>query len=422
MLKATVALVAAGAITLVADDVRAAGFQNMSQSATATAMGSAGTANPDEPNSSFYNPANMAFQDTFQIYVGNSNILPFSSYTNPAGEATNTEAAFFPPPNLHVGVPLPVIGGAVGVGLTLPYGLGIGWPEDWEGRDTIVSQNLQTYNINPNVAYQIPGVDLAIAIGGQIYLSNVELKQTFILRDDVEVPAQIAGNGMGFGFTGAVMYKPIEELTVGLNFRSGSTINYEGRAHFEGEEGTTFEQTFIDQDVSTAISLPTAVTLGFGYQLSDLFLELDVVFTTWSNYERIDLEFSEPCEDGDQTCIPVPGETNPPTTSIVSNWTDALAFRFGTQYSVNEQIDVRAGLVFDLTPIPDETLSPSLPGNNRIAFSLGGGYTTDFGLRADLGYQLVNALEREVGAENQNLPGTYTTTAHVLGINVGYGY
>ncbi len=423
MLRATVVLVAAGAATLGARDAHAAGFQNLSQSATATAMGSVGTANPDEPNSNFYNPANMVFQDTWQVYVGNTNILPSSSYTSPAGDRTETLPAFFPPPNLNIAVPLPAIGAAVGIGVTLPYGLGIAWPDDWEGRDTIVSQTLQTYNINPNVAFKIPNVDLGVSVGGQVYLSTVELNQTFILRDDVEVPAQIGGSGSGFGFTAAVMYKPIENLTVGLNFRSGATIDYEGRAHFEGEEGTVFEQTFIDQDVTTAISIPNAVTLGFGYQLADLFLEVDVNFTTWSDYEKLDLEFSEPCEAGDQTCSVADGDTtNPPTTTIVSNWNDAVAFRLGAQYSINDQIDVRAGAVLDLTPIPDQTLSPSLPGNNRVAFSLGGGYTTDFGLRADLGYQFVNALEREVGAVNQNLPGTYTTTAHVLGINLGYGY
>jgi long-subunit fatty acid transport protein len=61
-----------------------------------------------------------------------------------------------------------------------------------------------------------------------------------------------------------------------------------------------------------------------------------------------------------------------------------------------------------------------LPGNDRAIVSLGLGYSIA-GVRADVGYQFVNALEREV-VDTNNLPGIYKTKAHVIGINLGYGY
>lgn len=412
-------LIAALCGVLYAADASAAGFQNLSQSATANAMGSVGAANPDEPNASFYNPANMAFGDSFQIYLGNTNILPFSSFTNTNGERTETLPAFFPPPNFHVGVPI-LDGLHLGVGVTFPYGLGIAWPEDWEGRFDLVSQNLQTINTNPNVAFRIPDLDLSVALGAQIYYATVTLNQVFGLRDDVEVGAQLGGDGLGLGVTAALMYKPTRDLTIGLNYRSGTTIDFAGSVHFDGEEGTAFESTFVDQDISTSLSIPNAFTLGVGYQLDKTFVEVDVNYTAWSSYDRLDLEFSRPCPDGASGCEA--GGTNPPTTSIITNWRDSFAFRLGLQHELMENLKVRAGAVFDLTPIPDQTLSPSLPGNDRAAFSAGVGYTIA-GIRLDLGYQFVNALSREVSQDNtSSLRGTYSTTAHVLGVNVGYGY
>ena len=71
-----------------------------------------------------------------------------------------------------------------------------------------------------------------------------------------------------------------------------------------------------------------------------------------------------------------------------------------------------------MTPIPDETVSPSLPGNNRAVFSVGTGYTVA-GFRGDIAYMLV-ATSRDI--DNGNQDGTYKTTANIIGINVGYGF
>lgn len=405
-----------------AQDVMAAGFQNMSQSATATAMGSMGTANPDEPNSSFYNPANMAFRDSFNIYIGNTNLLPSSSWTSIDGEqSAETEFGYFPPPNLHLAAPIGDTGVAVGVGVTLPYGLGIAWDSNWVGQYAIVSQDLQTLNINPNVAYKIPGLDLAIAAGVQIYRSSVELNRNIGLSTDGEqkVSAQLGGAGGGIGFTASAMYKPTKQISIGLNYRSGVKLSMDGRAHFEGEEGTPFASTFVDQDISTELNIPHTVALGIGFTHEKLFVGFDAVYTTWSDYDRVELKFSRPCPEGSSTCEP--GETNPPTTVILGDWEDVFAFRLGAQYSVSDDLDARVGLVYDLSPVPERTLAPSLPDNDRIAISAGVGYTIADLIRADLGYQFVNAIEREV-VDNPNLPGTYSTTAHVIGVNLGYGY
>lgn len=421
-------LVSGGAMTLFllagSTSAMAAGFQNMSHSATANAMGSMGTANPDEPNSSFYNGANLALRDGFEIYVGDTVLIPTSTYQPlEGGEKTSTVSQVFPPPNLHMGLPIDLKGAGtigVGMGITLPYGLGIAWPDDWEGRALIIAQDLQTYNFNPNVSYKVPNLDLALGVGAQIYHSNVRLERDVVLRDDTSVRSVITGSGQGYGATASLMYKPNNSVSLGLNYRSAVTLDIEGSAKFTGEEGTPFEQTFTDQGGSTAINIPHALTLGVGWTYDKVFVGLDVNYTTWSRNQQTVLEFSEPCLEGSTTCDFGVDSTDPPTTVITSNWNDAMAFRVGFQYEAIENLKLRAGFVYDMTPVPEQTLSPSLPDNNRAVISTGVGYTYK-SVRADLGYQYVSAIERRV-EDNQNLPGVYKTSAHVFGLNLGYGF
>lgn len=387
-----------------------AGFQNTSQSASANGMANAAVANEDEGNASFYNPAYMTQNDGFRAYVGDTIIVPSTTYTpEDGGDTLSTEAQVFPPPNLHLqyrfGENL-----AAGIGLTFSYGLGIAWPEGWVGRENIVSQDLQTANITPVVAYEIPDLNLSVAAGAQLMRGTVELNQDIRLPHDNFVRAQLGGAGFGFGGIAALYFEPNDKLSLGFNYRSRVKVNFnEGSVHFEGEEDTPLYTTFQDNSGTTSITTPDAFALGVGYRLSDLFLELDVNYTLWQTYDEVVLDIDT---EGDDRALS--------ELQIVNNWESAFAFRLGASYNITENFPVRLGVAYDMTPIPDETVNASLPGNDRVSGSIGTGYTIS-GFRADVGYQFVNALTRDV--QNDRAPnGEYKTTAHVLGVNVGYGF
>lgn len=394
-------------VLAVPTDGEAAGFANTAQSATSTGMGGVGIANPNEGNATFYNPALMGLQDGFRIYVGPTLIIPNTTYEAfDSSVESATETTIFPPPNLHAHYSI-TDNLAVGVGATFPFGLGVTWPDDWVGREDIIHQSLQTLDVTPAVSYTIPSINLTIAGGAQFAFSSLELERNVILRSDTEVETKLAGDGHGYGGIAGIVFQPTENITIGANYRSAVKLNYDGRAHFDGEKGTPFEQQFVDGEVTTDLTVPHFIGVGFGWQLKRLFLELDLNYHTWSTYDEVVIDFKEDKPDD--------------TTTIVNDWSDAGAIRFGASYEVIDQLPVRLGLGYDRTPIPDDTVNASLPGNHRAIASLGVGYTFDFGLRLDGAYELVAALEREI--ENDRAPnGRYQTTAHLVGINVGYGY
>ncbi len=395
----------------------AAGFAVTTHSGTATALGGVGTANTEEPNSSYFNPAAMTEKDALNIYIGTSVIMPKISYEAPNGDTAESVDAILPPPNFHLAIPFSE-NLAAGIGVTFPYGLTVEYEDDWVGREQIRRQRLQTIDVNPNIAYKFGETGLSLAVGGQLVFGTVELENTSILRDDKEVNAHIGGTAVAFGATAAVLYKPTDELSFAVNYRSAFNLSFEGNAHFEGEEGTPFENTFVDQDVSTDINLPHAITAGAGYRNDKIFVGFEVGFTTWSANERIDLQFTRPCTVGATGCDPEEDETNPPTSTIDFDWFDAPVFRLGAEYKITEAWPVRVGVAYDMTPIPDATASPSLPGNDRSVITAGTGYTWN-SFRADLGYMLV-LTDREL--TNGKLDGDYNTTVHLLGINLGYGF
>jgi long-chain fatty acid transport protein len=95
------------------------------------------------------------------------------------------------------------------------------------------------------------------------------------------------------------------------------------------------------------------------------------------------------------------------------------SYRLGGEYSVADNIRVRAGFKYDPTPSPHDTLAPNLPDANRVTVNVGGGYA--FGaFNIDVAYQLtiLNTYESTYAP----LPGNYGGTAHVIGLTLGYGF
>lgn len=392
----------------------AAGFANTAHSATSTGMAGVATGNVDEPNSTFYNPASMVFREGFNVYVGDTVIIPSVSYESLDGAQTaETLSEIFPPPNFNLALAFGK-GFAVGVGGAFTWGLGIAWPDDWLGRENFRSQSLETFNLTPTVAYKVPGLDLSFAAGAQLLASSLRQEWAIILREDTEVDVILGGRGFGAGGIFAAMYRVNDDISVGLNYRSAAKISYEGRAHFsENVEQTPFAGRMVDQDISTSITVPHTVNLGLGWQVLDpLWVGVDLNYMTWSVYDQVEVRFSEQSPEAE------PGSAEPPLV-VEANWRDAMAFRVGGQYEVIDNLNARLGFALDLTPVPDSTVGPSLPDNNRYVFAAGLGYSIK-GFRADLGYQFIYLNPRVV--ENGSVDGTYQLGSHLMGLNLGYGF
>src|SRR5690606_2695323 len=125
-----------------------------------------------------------------------------------------------------------------------------------------------------------------------------------------------------------------------------------------------------DGDITTSITLPQSIWGGVAYSpMPELELEVNAVWINWSKFEELRIN--------------LPGGVD---TVQPQDYKNTVTYRLGAEYALPKQkAAIRAGFVYDPTPIPSTTLSATLPDIDRKNITLGGSkYFGDYG--AHLGF------------------------------------
>ncbi len=386
--------------------VSANAFNITEHDARVTGRGGATAASNTTPSAIVFNPAGSAATEGTNISLGGSLYIAEGSYEPlGGGPKTSTDSDPSVVPNIYVTSRVHDML-AVGVGLHLPFGLAVSWPEAHAQAEVIQDQSLRTYFISPvlalNLDKQVPG--LTIGGGVDIVPATVELEQAIVFGD-TRGRALLGGDGVGFGGRFGVMYQPpsVPTLKLGVMYRTNLTIDFEGKGDFDIDP-TFRAQLPPDGDISTSITLPGAVWGGVAYSpLAELELELNAVWLNWSEF--------------DELRVNLPGGA---TSVSRQDYEDKITWRFGAEYKLTDyKAAVRAGFIYDPTPIPRETLTARLPDVNRKNVTIGGSkYFGNYG--AHLGVLWVTPGERETSDEPfmPLFKGTYGVQAFVTSLSL----
>lgn len=388
-----------------------AGFAILQQGTAAMAQGNAFVAQADDPSAIFYNPAGLMQLKRPEIYFNTVFSSTNRTYTSPAGAYTTAKHEIFHIPSFY-GV-LPVHDRVVlGLGYFSPFGLGTTWPPEWAGRYLTTMSRLQTYNVNPVVAVKLLE-NLSVAAGLDILWSRVQIqRRTFLAGRPgrlplMEMKSDYDGAGQGFGYNLGLLYEPIDGVKLGVSYRSEIKVSHSGDLKVANLNSVGGE---------ASVAFPPSVTWGLAYsRLKPFVFEFDVTWTGWSTYSNLQLNLTQP----------IPG--NVIAISQEKNWFDAWAFRFGGNYAVMPNMKVRAGYIYDMTPVPSSTFDPTIPDANRHIMTLGGDYQIN---RFTLGfaYNFILSENRSkanmLGINGVPLPaalqanGKYKSDNHSLGFSL----
>ncbi len=379
----------------------AAGFQLDVAGAKATGMGSAVTALVDDASSIYYNPAGIAGHKGLDATVGITLIMPMLSFTHREdGNTTSTPFALVPPPNAHVsfGITEDL---AIGVGLFVPFGASAAWPTGWEGDTKAHSSSLQTFDIQPTLAYRVHP-RLKVGVGFDAIRGTVVIERALNFVDSTG-GVKLGGAAWGYGWNAGVQISVVEKyLTVGATYRNQVKMKFTGKAHFS-DVPVEFSGLLKDQSITATVNLPAQANFGFGFTpLEKLRFGLDFHYTEWTAFPELAINFENPAL------------TNP----LKKSWVDQVSVHFGAEYDVTKSVSARIGFVYDPTPSPAQTLTPDLPDSTRIKICAGVSWKHDVGLRVDFGYQFVLLMSQNSYAPG--FEGTYSGTAQVIGLNVGF--
>lgn len=373
--------------------------------------GSTGMAQPTDATSLFTNPGSAAFLEKNDATLGvtlafskgnftdaNTNVV--SKTDNPVKTPFNVSAVFGNPE------------GKWRYGLTVftPFGSTNKWEPGSAGRFETKEISLLSISIQPTVSYKINdqwGVGLGLAYTyGQVDIRR-DLPVQF--NDGRFGDTQIEADANGFNINAGVYYKPNDKLALALTYRSplkmkstGGTVNFDVPESVAGN--------FPNQGIKAALPLPQIFGLGASFKPHENWvINAEAYLSDWSDYDIIDIEFEE---------HPVAGETS---SQLIRHYEQGYSFRLGGEYLPGKNYELRAGVMFSVSPIKEEYMSPDVPDAFRINPSVGGSYIISDNFRID-GAILMEFIHRESHNIVSDINGTYNFDLFLPSIGLTYSF
>ena len=196
----------------------------------------------------------------------------------------------------------------------------------------------------------------ALSIGAGIsFLPKIEGVNRVYLdnptdQSDIEITLENDQSGRVAPVVG-LMVKPAESLRFGLSWRGELFVSFDGvneiqvRGFQEQGEFPILQSIKVVQNYT-----PHTFTFGAAFvEQDDLTVSLDATLALWSNYLNHQGERDQGFED-------------------------TISARLGVEKRLSDAFELRAGLGFEPTPVPEQVGRTSYVDNDRVVASIGGGH------------------------------------------------
>jgi len=407
-------------LALPMSSAQAGAFSIYEQGARAMGRASAFAASPSDPSAMFYNPAGLAMLDGTQIYVGATLIAPSGEFEG-SGELTGvTEtqvSQLFPLPNVYISHRMndKLV---LGLGVSAPFGLGTEWedPAAFSGRYLAWKTDIQALSINPTVAFSVSdqlsiGVGVDFRMMSKLSLNRYSFSDAGVAILDVATAELETDMSSAVGYNAGLLFKASDQITLGASYRAAVDMDYEGTATItqiltgKPTIDGAVAATVGDHDVATSIAYPSVTTFAIAFKATDqLLLEVDVNLTGWSVFEELVV-----------TGLPTGTET------IEEDYENSMTVRLGAEFWTDDTMALRAGFLYDETPVPNKSISPLLPDAKRTGFTFGVGKT--FGsMTVDAAFMYLMFGDADTMGEHPVYNGVYKNSALLFGLNVGFAF
>ncbi len=466
MRRLSIILVAAAvAATTLPTDANASGFL------VARFGGEQGHPTTSHPSAIYFNPAGLSLNSGTRIYAEGLFGQRTASYARPdaaidnlgagtpndatsanAGKATLSNP--FAAPFAAVVSDLGVKNLGVGVGVYVPFGGSATWDQNstYSGNDMYpgavdgiqrwwsIEGQIQSLYTTVAASYRIPSARLAFGAGLNIIRTKVN---TIRARNASGSDDLLASNGslqegralvdventtlsLGVG----AIWQPVDQLSIGLSYQSRpnfSTTNLEGSLTTKLGEASPAES-----DIALRWPLPDVVRAGISVRPSqNIELRMFGDFVRWSvldNHCAMTMDTKEQgCQLDDLGNAMSTGATV--SFNIPRHWKDTMSVRLGGSYWLSDGREIFAGVGYDGSAIPDETMGPDLIDQDKMTASIGARMMVSDNMRVAGTFTQVLYFEREVTAgENPfegisrtpDQAGSYQQAVSVFNLGVEY--
>jgi len=375
----------------------AVGYRLPNQDPEGIARGNAFVATADNPSAIYYNPAGITQIDGSVLSVGLYLISTDVRYNSAAGSASTDDTPQAVPQIYYVYSPADS-DFSFGLGVYAPYGLGIDYGRFTPFPTSAQDADLIYATVNPVVAWEIlPGFSLA---GGlTLNQSEVRLERRIGLVPHDEF--QFEGDGFAAGFNLGALWQPSEKWSFGLNYRSPTEIDYDGRSitapvpPFGGGTPTEASLTF-PQYIVGGVSYRPTEDWNFEFNLD------------WTDWDSVNDSVFVGTFGGNQT--------------FPFRYESGFMYEFGVTRQICNGYFVSAGYIYSENSVPDETFTPLNPDSDLHLGSIG------FGHRGEkigwaIGYHFAyNGGRTVTGNLNPTVNGEYETLNHAVNVSMRYNF
>jgi long-chain fatty acid transport protein len=278
-----------------------------------------------------------------------------------------------------------------GLGFNAPFGLGTDYGEQWVGRYHATASELAVFNFNPAVAIQLSDA-LSVGVGLDIQRSDARLANMIDFgslgaanglpltpqRHDGRIELRVDDWAVGYDLSLSWSMGP--RSRAGVTYRSQTEHVLTGTADFtvpaEAVILTGGGALFVDTRAETVLPMPRELSVSGSHELASNWVFVgDVTWTDWSRFERLIVAFQNPLQ---------------PTIEQDARFTDSIRGALGVIYRPANRWELRAGGLYESTPVPDATRTPRLPEVDNYGFAAGLSYR--LGNRGELDFSFSHLI------------------------------
>lgn len=403
----------------------AAGYGVYEWSARGNALGGAMVARDADPSAVAYNPAAITDLPGGQIQVGMTAIAPSATMNaeNPALDDMDMADSIWTLPTMYYTQQLSDHYW-FGLGVFSRVGLGTEYDDEdsWIGRYNCSYAAIQSLSFTPVLAMKFSDA-FSLAVGvDATYLDfgyNTTINANRVLPaayqvDNADISQEISADGWAYGMNLSARYRPVDWLALGILWRSEIELKVDGEVDFSQKGMIAPGSVFLkDTGVSGTEPVPESVTMGIMVKPMDrLSLEFDAVWTNWSSYKNLTIDYDDPLF-GLRDKV-----------EADKNWRNAWRFEFGAEYALTKAIDLRAGYVYDQSPVNDDYEDFAVPCTDRQLVTAGFGWdvTDAWTVDASYGYLWMTDRDYEARADGIVALSREDAHAHMAGLSLTYRF
>jgi long-chain fatty acid transport protein len=422
-------------LVAVAPAAWAGGFYVPEVGTRALGMASALTADAGSPAAAFHNPAGLIGVRTTQVELGAALVLPTIKYFRRPVRDPNTGAQVdfagsrnsngvgavpFAAATFDLGLP----DLRFGLALFVPFGATLNYPADGAQRFVATDIALRTVYVGPALAYRV-APRLSVGISVSYVYADFQLRQSnalqFVTGDPEATPNPDPGvegrtslearDPFSLGIGAGVLYGlPSDAFSIGASVLLPTTLDLRGDAvvanpsigAINQPSGVNLPAGSRSDRFGAKVPLPLVVRAGAVVRPSDrISIALDVNWQRWSTNQKLVIDF-----DNEYPLLLTPGATM--SDVVMDNrWRDTLTVRLGAEATPLRDLPlvVRAGALYDQSPIDDRRFDLLTPDSDKLGLSVGASYTlgpaTGTRLRLDVGFLQLLFAERNINPSDQ---------------------